>query len=185
VLKAQFRYYAFFITLVSIVSLVTIYFVSALVGIAPADSAVSANRWNRVNIPAGGEAGGWVLAEGSDIRLLTAAADGTLYAYAAGLDYTLLKSIDGGLKWSATGKVRDAILDLAVSAQNPDIIYYSTNTSVYRSGDGGKSFLQLPALPSRGPGHLIITSLAADNGIVAAATKDPYPTQYGGLYLLD
>ena len=184
-LKAQFKHYACFLTCVSIVSLVIVSVFSAFVNVTPADAATSANRWYKVNIPAEGEAGGWVLANGSDIRLLTAAADGTLFAYAAGLDYTLLKSTDGGLKWSSTGKVRDAITAIAVSAQNPTIIYYSTTTSVYRSGDSGRSFSSLPTVPGTGTSHVEITSLAADNGFIAAATRNTDSARYGGLYLLD
>ena len=33
-------------------------------------------KWSAVDIPAGGEAGGWVLAGGSDVRHLTMVADG-------------------------------------------------------------------------------------------------------------
>jgi photosystem II stability/assembly factor-like uncharacterized protein len=183
--KAQFKHYAFFITCVIIVSFVIISSFSVFTGKMPVDAAASSNRWYKVNIPAEGEAGGWALANGSDIRLLTAAADGTLYAYAAGLNYTLLKSTDGGLKWSSTGKVRDIITDIAVAADNPALIYYSTAVSVYRSGDGGRSFSLLPTVPGTGSGHVEITSLAAESGIIAAATRNTDSARYGGLYLLD
>jgi len=53
-------------------------------------------KWTRVNIPAEGDAGNWVLADGSDIKQLTMATDGTLYACAEGLNHTLYKSTDGG-----------------------------------------------------------------------------------------
>jgi hypothetical protein len=183
--KARFKDYALFCTCISIVSFVIISVFGVFISASPVDSAVSANRWNKVNIPAGGEVGGWALAQGSDIRFLTAAADGTLYAYAAGLNYTLLKSMDSGLKWSATGNVHHAIVAITISAHNPDIIYYSTNTSVYRSGDGGRNFSLLPPVPGTGIGHVEITSLAADSGIIAAATRDTRSAWYGGLYLLD
>lgn len=40
-------------------------------------------KWSRVNIPAEGTAGNWVLASGSDVQHLTMATDGTLYCYAS------------------------------------------------------------------------------------------------------
>jgi len=156
----------------------------------PAAAAAAAARWTRVNIPAGGETGGWALADGSDIRHLTLAADGTLYAYGEGLTDTLLKSTDGGLKWSGTGKVQGVIQAIAVSPYNTNFIYYATEASVYRSTDGGKSFSALPDIPGgAGTGNVAITSIAAgwQNGgnIIAAGTRDTDSAQYGGVYLLD
>jgi len=46
--------------------------------LAPAAGAADEARWSQVSIPAGGEARGWLLADGSDIRHLALAADGTL-----------------------------------------------------------------------------------------------------------
>ncbi|MDD4875922.1 MAG: hypothetical protein PHQ86_02145 [Dehalococcoidales bacterium] len=61
-------------------------------------SAVTADdaKWSKVNIPTEGEAGDWVLANGSDVTQLTMAIDGTLYAYVKGLSYTLYKSTNEG-----------------------------------------------------------------------------------------
>ena len=52
--------------------------------ITPA-AAANEVKWFRVNIPAEGRSGNWVLANGSDVKLLTMAAQGTLYAYVSGL----------------------------------------------------------------------------------------------------
>ena len=53
-------------------------------------------KWSKVNIPAEGETGNWVLASGADIQHVTMADDGTLYGYAnpSGTSYTLFKSAD-------------------------------------------------------------------------------------------
>ena len=62
-------------------------------------------KWSRVNIPTEGTGGNWVLADGSDIKHLTMAADGTLYAYAQGLTYTLYKSTGDGYSWEYIGNI--------------------------------------------------------------------------------
>ena len=57
-------------------------------------SAESDYKWRRLNAPSDGTAGGWLLASGSDVKCLTRAKDGTLYAYAnpAGTTNRLFKS---------------------------------------------------------------------------------------------
>ncbi|OGN94537.1 MAG: hypothetical protein A2Y89_07645 [Chloroflexi bacterium RBG_13_51_18] len=146
-------------------------------------------RWTRVDIPAEGEAGGWVLAGGSDIQHLTMAADGTLYAYGKGLTFTLYKSTDRGLKWSCIGNIQDAIKDIAVSPYDSNIIYYATTAAIYRSTDGGKSFLPLPASPGgAGAGNIEVTSVTAtwlNSNIVAVSTRDTDGGEYGGVYILN
>jgi photosystem II stability/assembly factor-like uncharacterized protein len=126
-----------------------------------------------------------VLAEGSDVSYLTAGPSGTLYAYAQGLSCTLVKSNDGGRRWVAIGGVTDAIADISVSMTDPNLIYYATVSQVYRSGDGGNHFISLPPVPSAGTGNIVITSLAAGGGMIAAATRDYDTAEYGGVYLLD
>jgi len=83
-------------------------------------TAVSAGdvKWSRVNIPAEGNAGNWLLANGSDVQHLTMSANGTLYAYLPGLTYTLYRSADGGRRWSYIGVVKDSIVDIAISPQD-------------------------------------------------------------------
>ncbi len=113
----------------------------------PASAAAEAARWTKVNIPAEGEAGDWALAAGSDIQLLTAGSDGMLFAYVKGPTYTLYRSADGGHKWAHTGGVRDAIVDIAISPQDPAAVYYATASQVYRSVNGGRTFQVLPPGP--------------------------------------
>jgi photosystem II stability/assembly factor-like uncharacterized protein len=154
----------------------------------PRVSAAEAAKWARVNIPAEGEAGGWTLANGSDIRHLALAPDGTMYAYGAGLPCTLLKSTDGGRKWSGTGQVQDEITGIAVSPYDSNLLYYTTASSVYRSGDAGKNFRLLPAPGGAGAGNIEITSVSAvwlNNSVIAVATRDTDSAEYGGVYILD
>lgn len=145
-------------------------------------------KWSRVNTPAEGGAGNWVLANGSDIKHLAMSANGTLYAYAQGPTYTLYRSADGG-QWSYLGDVQDSIVDIAISPQDENTIYYATTANVYRSTDGGKKFYQLPAYPGgAGSNNIEITDIAVTHlskNIVAVATKDTDSAQYGGVFTLD
>ncbi len=188
VLNAHNHKYICLVIFLIIASFVTYLFVSTP-GIAlPAVASDTASRWVKVNTPTTGEMGGWALAPGSDIQCLTMASDGTLYACGAGLDYTLLKSSDGGITWSSVGQVQNLIIGIAVSPQNPGILYYTTNTTVYRSADGGTSFIQLPVPGGAGMSRKEITSIAAgwlNGSIIAASTRDADSGEWGGVYLYD
>jgi photosystem II stability/assembly factor-like uncharacterized protein len=170
-------------------TIVTIILLLSFITIPPTQTFAAtpeALKWTKVNIPAEGTSGSWVLASGSDIHHLTIAADGTLYAYVKGLTYTLYKSTDGGLRWNNIGNVQDAITGIAVSPHDAKIIYYATASSVYRSGDGGKSFILMPTVPA-GVGANI-TSIAMtwlNSNIIAVGTADADASKFGGVYVLD
>lgn len=188
VLIAQYKYIARFTIYVSIITIAAVTIFSGFVSKQDVYAADKANRWANVSLPGEGEAGGWALANGSDIKHLTSAPDGTLYAYGAGLAYTLLKSVDGGRKWTYTGSVTDAIIDIAVSPQDPTLVYYASNTKIYRSSNGGKSFSPLPPVPGTVAGNIEIASIAVESqggNIIAAGTKDVDTGEYGGVYALE
>jgi photosystem II stability/assembly factor-like uncharacterized protein len=146
-------------------------------------------KWSQVNTPTEGSAGDWVLANGSDVQHLTMSTNGTLYAYAEGLTYTLYRSTDGGYSWSYLGGVQDSIVDIAISTQDEDIIYYATTANVYRSTDGSKKFDQLAANPGgAGNNNVEITDIAVthlSSNLVAVATRDTDNSEFGGVYILD
>jgi len=161
-----------------------------LVGVPILTSPVLADpdmvKWSKVNIPIQGKAGGWVLASGSDVQHLTMASDGTLYAYGKGLTYTLYQSIDGGYSWSYIGKVKDAIVDIAIAPDN--VVYYATSSQIFKSVDGTSKFAALPTPGGAGSDNIEITSLDVarlSNNIIAVGTRDADNGQYGGIYLLD
>jgi len=160
--------------------------------ISPAFASPDEVRWSRVNIPTQSKPGGWVLASGSDVQHLAAAIDGTLYASAnpSATGYTLFKSTNGGYSWSYTGKVTDTIADIATTPDNASIIYYASGSCVYKSTDGGASFVPLPPGPGgAGSSNVEITSIdvtPVDNGhMVAAGTRDSDNLEFGGVYILD
>lgn len=99
-------------------------------------------KWSRVNIPTDGKSGNWVMANGSDIRHLTMAIDGTLYCYAnpAGTSNKLFKSVNDGYSWSETNYSGDTITDIAYSSLNADTLYVTDSSHVYHSDDAGNSF---------------------------------------------
>jgi len=158
----------------------------------PAAASPEPLKWSRVNIPAEGEKGDWGLAWGSDIKHLTIASDGTLYAYGRGLDYTLYSSDDGCLSWQARGEVADDIVAIATDPDDASLVYYATASRVYESDDGAESFLPLPESPGGAGGNNIeITSLDVardfaepESNIIAVGTRDKDPGQFGGVYLL-
>ena len=153
--------------------------------------AVDEAQWNPVDIPTEGAPGKWTLAEGSDTSHLTLAKDGTLYCYAnpSGTTYTLFKSTDNGRSWTTTGKVTDAIIDIAVLPQDDTSIYYATTERVYKSIDAGNTFIMLPIPGGAGSGNVLITSIdvvhVGNTNMVAVSTIDYDTAEYGGVYLLD
>ncbi len=111
---------------------------------APAVAAPDEVKWSRVSIPTEGKPGDWVLADGSDVKHLTMAIDGSLYGYAnpTGTSHTLFKSTDGGYSWSYLDYDK-AIVALAGSSIDADTIYVSDGSSVYKSEDGGEEWESL------------------------------------------
>ncbi|MBI4266793.1 MAG: hypothetical protein HY668_00290 [Chloroflexi bacterium] len=165
---------------------------SLLTSVIPATPAIAATegvKWAPVNIPTEGKLGNWVLAAGSDVQHLTRAIDGTLYAYARGLTYTLLKSTTGGYSWAYLASVSDNIVAIATSPRDANLIYYATRSRVYRSGDAGRTFISLPASPGgAGSGNMEITALSvtwATNNVIAVGTRDTDSAQFGGVYTLN
>lgn len=67
----------------------------------------------------------------------------TAYAYAARAGLGLLRSSDGGRRWTAVGFFlgdRDAVGNLALDPRDPDVVYLATfNGDLYRSADGGRT----------------------------------------------
>lgn len=148
--------------------------------------------WTAVKIPAEGQPGKWVLANGSDLQHLTMSSDGTLYCYAtpSGTTDTLFKSNDNGIGWSPTGHIRDVIIDIAVNPQDASSVYYATTSRIYKSADAGSTFISLPPNPGgAGSGNVVITTIdvmrPGASNLVAVSTRDTDAGQYGGVYLLD
>ncbi len=149
-------------------------------------------NWSRANIPTEGVPGGWVLARNSDVKHLAITTDGTLYGYAnpSEVSHTLFKSTNGGLSWFHRGGVEDEIVDIATDPEDASVLYYASPSCVYKSGNGGDSFTQLPPNPGgAGGSNLEITSIAVaeldGHHIIAVGTKDADNAEYGGIYILE
>jgi hypothetical protein len=166
---------------------------AAAIPVCQTAAAADAAQWTPVNIPADGVAGGkWTLANGSDLRCLTITNDGILYCYAnpSAITYTLFKSTDSGRSWTPTGKVTDAIVDIAIAPQDGTNIYYATNSRIYKSVDAGNTFIPLPPNPGgAGSGNVWITSIdivrIGNANTVVVSTVDTDTSQYGGVFLLE
>ena len=67
----------------------------------------------------------------------------SMYAYAADPELGLIRSADGGMRWSSVGFFlgnRDAIGNLALDPIDVRLLYFATHMGdLYRSRDGGKS----------------------------------------------
>jgi len=171
------------------VGLIILLALPSLVSVTPIATATEEVRWFQESIPVEGEAGGWLLADGSDVRHLAVSSDGTIYACVNGLTDTLYKSTDGGYSWSQTGNVTGTIVDIVTTAEDTSIIYYATKSNVYKSTDAGGSFLPLAANPAlAGSDNIEITAIDVarwgDSNIVVAATRDTDAGEYGGAYIL-
>ncbi|HLB28118.1 MAG TPA: hypothetical protein VJK47_02785, partial [Dehalococcoidales bacterium] len=158
---------------------------------SPAIAAPEELKWERVNIPASGEFGNWGLAPGSDVKHVTMAKDGAIYAHAnpTGTSYTLFKSMDGGFGWAATAGT-GTITGIATAPDDANIIYYATASEIYKSADAGKTFNPLPSNPGgAGSGNISIAAIGVGrvNGksLVAIGTTDNDSGQFGGVYTLD
>ncbi|MDP3879549.1 MAG: hypothetical protein Q8Q07_04480, partial [Dehalococcoidales bacterium] len=166
--------------------------IGAISAPGPANALPDEAKWSRVNIPGEGESGQWALASDSNVQHLTMAADGTLYSYAnpSGTSYRLFRSTDAGATWTATGKVKDTISDIATAPDDAAVIYYATASSVHKSVDAGANFTLLPLSPGgAGSDNIEITSIAVtlqgNNNLVAVGTRDTDAAQYGGVHILD
>lgn len=55
----------------------------------------------------------------------------------------LFRSTDGGEKWEESkGLDQTSIRSLAFDPENPDVIYSATYSGLFKSGDGGKNWVQ-------------------------------------------
>jgi hypothetical protein len=143
------------------------------------------NLWEEFEVPKQGKDGNWALATGTmhsdptnpgsgivnlDIGPIITTIDGTLYCYVGptGYDnglkdtnYTLFKSTDGGRSWAYIGKVTHAIVAMAASPVDADVLYYATNDSddntagdqpgVFKSSNaGGKWYEMLDITQAQG-----------------------------------
>jgi hypothetical protein len=171
--------------------LLLLIFISSYFIVSPQSLDAGELSWSRVAIPSNGVGGNWVLAQGSDLDCLTQGSDGTLYCFAnpASTTFRMFKSTDGGSSWSYCGRVDKNIVDIAISPDNPALVYYASSSQVFKSIDAGNTFIELTAnLSSSSSGNIEITSLdvaSADNSTyVGIGTRDNDTAQFGGAYWL-
>ncbi|MFH1662563.1 MAG: hypothetical protein ABH934_01375 [Chloroflexota bacterium] len=174
----------------SIIGLIILFCLINLVSVTPVITFPEDVTWHRENISFEGEDGGWLLAEGSDVRYLAITVDGALYAYIDGLTYTLFKSEDGGCSWSQIGNVNEDIVDIAASTVDTGVIYYATAGNIFKSTDAGDSFRQLALNTAlAGSDNIEITDIDVTyrdgSHVVAVGARDTDTGEYGGIYILD
>jgi len=148
-------------------------------------------KWSEVKSPTQGKAGDWVLASGSDVRHLTMAIDGTLYAYYFdGTTHRLMKSTDKGGTWAETDYHGDAIAGITCSGIDAKTIYITDGSHVYRSDDVGDSFDKLGAgsFPALGTNESVtcldVGYNAKNNPFIFIGTADTEGGNFGGIYCI-
>lgn len=148
-------------------------------------------KWTEVPLPASGDAGDWVLAPGSDLSLLAASSDGTLYvaAESSGDDSVLYRSTDNGTSWSRIVQCSEVINCVAVASDDTGLVFYATPSAVFRSVDGGATFHSLPPLPFGTDAEYVASiTVAGHNGtytVVAVARSHGAAPTNAHIYLLD
>jgi len=125
----------------------------------PAGAATTPQTWTKTSLPG---AAGYVMPQ-NDTALaafnivatgpLAEAADGTLYVYvqtskAAPLNYSLLKSTNGGRSWAISGTVGQPTAAVsAITTFGTSLVYYTQGTAVWRSMDAGVTFTNITSSP--------------------------------------
>ncbi len=156
----------------------------------PAFAEVPPVKWTEVPLPGIGDAGGWVLAPGTDLYHLTVAIDGTLYtAVEPPAEGTrLFKSTDNGTAWVRLRTVDEVVTDIAIAPDDARLVYYTTTAAVYRSTDAGATFYTLPPLPVEADTECInaltVTGLDGKHTI-AVSTRDGITGRHGHIYLFE
>ena len=148
---------------------------SLVVALAPANqvqevqASPDAGAWSKFPTPRPGALSKYLLvgtsaAGASEYRAgpgpIAKAIDGTLYCYWDVQETDdLYKSADNGRTWSrcstatdelggTSGSFGTAIIDIACSPDDADLLYVADNTTVYKSTDAGGTFTTVAALPS-------------------------------------
>jgi photosystem II stability/assembly factor-like uncharacterized protein len=168
----------------------TILGILVVVGLLGSAVAVAAEtdiaEWSEVNIPAEGKAGGWGLAPGSDLAILSLGA-GVIYVNKLDGESRLMRSEDGGLSWAETDYEGGAVAAI-VCPSDTETIYLTDGSHVYKSRDGegfepvGEG--TLPALDANE--RIACLDIGYDGGhpIVFIGTVDSDEGNYGSVYYL-
>jgi len=112
---------------------------SLSVGLA-APAAADTLEWDKMSFPKAGSDGDYFRDDGiTAVGPIAMAIDGSLFAYADGLD-ALFKSEDGGRTWSKTKYDGDVIWAIVPSSEDADIVYVADENYVYKSTNVSKKF---------------------------------------------
>lgn len=156
-----------------------------LFGPNPHPSAAADARWSEIPLPRTGAAGGWALAPGTDVTQLTIDNQGRLYAWAIGESGGLFRATTATDKFTRLYASNDN--PVAITITTEESIYYATETSVYRSTNGGATFHQIASQP--GGADKRITSLdiyhRPQGNLIAVSVTDTAPGSSGGVYFYD
>ena len=135
--------------------------------------------WTAVKLSSGADSGATTALAMAPSNPATLYAAGTTTTGVAAW-YRMYKSTNGGSAWSAIGAdITDQVTALAVHPANPSRVWAATSWGIYRSGDGGKTWL-------RNEGFAFGNSLAVDPAnpdvLYAGYEKKCYKSVDGGVH---
>ena len=117
------------------------------------------SAWNLVG-PEGGALGGLAMSPKSskELFVITKSQPGQVYS-----------TVDGGTSWARVGVIREEIHDVAFDPVDSSILYVLGATSLYKSSDGGRSFIQfrLPANSHAEKGRIAINPTNSKTILIA------------------
>ena len=153
--------------------------------LAPSSSQSPVLKWNEVNTPSTAP----LVAPESDVLQLLATDDSAIFSIISeGKSNHLYRSLEGGQQWDRLAPVEQNFVELIKHPDNDDVLYYATNSDVYRSDDGGVSFSALSLLPGVDGSNRFINSIAVEvvggEEMVAAAVASSEEVGTGGVFIL-
>jgi hypothetical protein len=160
---------------------------ASIFGIATPAAAADVS-WTPKSGPGTIAATGWTINAGSDVSLLTVSPDGgTLFAV-DNTTNTVYRSTDGGSFWAAAvAPLPAAIVAMVVSPQFDvdSTVIVATATAVYKSTNGGVSFVQMSATLTTTEVYtsLAISPTFSTDGLLLAGTADPAAGAFGSVYV--
>jgi len=91
--------------------------------------------------------------------------------YVASVEGGVLRSDDAGATLTGTGRLTGAVLAVAASATDPNVVYAGTDSGFFASNDGGRTWVA-PTVPGGGQVMMSAVNPANPLDVTVVAVKD-------------